>query len=97
MNHRLNHLAAAFLLSAVTLCAVEPTPSKPTETQPYELKKRSAFENVSQNARAPFWPIGWVKRVASSGSQAQAPAAPKVHLDEKSFKPGLGEYRRKPG
>jgi hypothetical protein len=54
---------------------------------PYELKTRSSFVKMTEATRAPFWPIGWVKR-AKAGAIAAAPVsvAPKVLLDEKSFR-----------
>jgi hypothetical protein len=60
--------------------AAEPVP-------PYELKNKSVFNTTAEISRAPFWPIGWVKRVKGV-AVAQAPVveAPKVKLDEKSFK-----------
>ena len=53
---------------------------------PYELKNRSAFTVSVNTSRAPFWPIGWVKRVVGAPVQVQeVQVAPKVLLDEKSF------------
>jgi hypothetical protein len=54
---------------------------------PYELKNRSSFTTAPGIARAPFWPIGWVKR--DKNMVAAAPVqdlTPKVSLDAKSFK-----------
>lgn len=55
---------------------------------PYELKNRSTFANAINVARAPFWPIGWVKRSKASTMAAAQPQmeAPKVTLDAKNFK-----------
>jgi len=38
--------------------------AKPAE--PYVLKNRSTFTAVSDEQRAPFWPIGWTKRKSVS-------------------------------
>jgi hypothetical protein len=68
---------------APILTAAEPGPNadaKP-EVVPYQLKKRSVF-NLNANARAPFWPIGWVHR--ESSSPELQPGARFV-LDEKNF------------
>ena len=49
----------------------------------YELQKKSTF-TLAADRRAPFWPIGWVKR----GNQAPAEItkqAPKAKLDESAF------------
>jgi hypothetical protein len=60
--------------------------SAKSDTPPYELKNRSAFAVTGEKSRPPFWPIGWVHRTANAPAQAQeAPAAPKILLDEKSF------------
>lgn len=62
-------------------------PSKTAALPPYELKKRSAFATSGEIARAPFWPIGWVKRKAGAPVQSAAEVVEqKVVLDEKSFK-----------
>lgn len=53
---------------------------------PYELKNKSKFTAADTNGRAPFWPIGWVKRKPGIVQQTAAPAAPKVLIDEKAFK-----------
>lgn len=42
-----------------------------TKVVRYELKNRSKF-GLEENARAPFWPIGWKKPVKSSSTQAAA-------------------------
>lgn len=86
MSPRLPYLAVAILISAGTLHAVESAPAKAETVPPYELKKRSAFSNTGAKARAPFWPIGWVKRTAAVNVEAQAPAQPRVQLDGKNFK-----------
>ena len=62
-------------------------PKSTEPVPPYVLKNRSTFSNVTDATRAPFWPIGWVKRV-QGGPVAQAPVeeAPKFTLDSKSFR-----------
>jgi hypothetical protein len=86
MNLRLLRLAPALLLSAVVLDAESATPAHADDPPPYELKNRSSFAGVDSNARAPFWPIGWVKRKVGVVAQTQAPVEPKVVLDGKNFK-----------
>ncbi len=50
--------------------------AKAAKPSGYELKKRSRF-GMSADARAPFWPIGWVKPKNGGGSSNQAaPEAP---------------------
>lgn len=61
-------------------------PAKVEPVAPYELKNKSQFTATDPNARAPFWPIGWVKRKAGVVVQAAAPVAPKILVDEKAFK-----------
>jgi len=63
------------------------TPKSTEPAPPYVLKNRSTFSNVTDATRAPFWPIGWVKR-QKGGSVAQAAVeeAPKFTLDSKSFR-----------
>ena len=76
----------ALLLSVALIHADDPAPAKSNEAAPpppYELKNRSSFATADSNARAPFWPIGWVKRKA--GAQAVV-AVPKIVLDGKNFK-----------
>lgn len=87
MNPRPSLLVLALLLGAAPLPAQDPAPASADPAPPYELKNRSAFIRVEENARAPFWPIGWVKRKVGTAADAQAaPATPRVQLDEKSFK-----------
>ena len=68
-------------------------PAEPAKTpdpvEPYVLKNRSAFTGkpAESDSRAPFWPIGWVKRKPGVIVQATpAPSAPPVQLDANSFK-----------
>lgn len=92
MSHRLPILAAALVCSAAVVSAGEPAladaaGSAKSETAPaYALKKRSAFSNVDANGRAPFWPIGWVKRAKGTVATQALPSEPRVRLEEKSFK-----------
>lgn len=101
MSTHLLRIAAILLVSVVFLRAQEPAKPEPAKTEsaeaepakseslpPYELKKRSGFTVSGEIVRAPFWPIGWVKRQVGAPVQtAEAVVAePKVLLDEKSFK-----------
>ena len=79
--------AAAALLG--TLHAADTTPAKPAsaekasaEVGKYELKKKSAF-TLASDRRAPFWPIGWVKR--STEARTEITQAPKQKIDGKAF------------
>jgi hypothetical protein len=56
--------------------------------EPYVLKNKSSFTPVTDEQRAPFWPIGWVKRrpVLAATGPVHVVEAPKVTLDAKSFK-----------
>ena len=49
----------------------------------YELKKKSSF-SLATDRRAPFWPIGWVKRADEARSEITT-QAPKAKLDESAF------------
>lgn len=49
----------------------------------YELQKKSSF-TLAVDRRAPFWPIGWVKR-ADQGPAETTPQAPKAKPDESAF------------
>lgn len=77
-------LAASLLpLSAVHATEADATKDEPA---PYKLKRRSSFTPPSADARAPFWPIGWVpKKMIATASPTQV-AAPAPLLDEKSFR-----------
>lgn len=85
---------AAALLATTAFASAEGTAAEPAaepattnSVPPYQLKNRSAFTVAPEVTRAPFWPIGWVKRSVGAPAQVQeaAPVA-KVMLDEKSFK-----------
>lgn len=93
MSTHVLRFSAALLIGVTALHAEEAapaaTPAPKTEAvAPYELKNRSQFGSVSPETRAPFWPIGWVKRAKQSPLATQAPVVPVavVHLDEKAFK-----------
>ena len=89
MSNPILRLSVALLVSAAAVRADEPAATKPESVPAYELKKKSTFAGVPEDSRAPFWPIGWVKRAkAQVNAAAQVPVAPvaKVHLDEKAFK-----------
>ena len=74
------------LLAAVSLLgAVDTRAEEAPKPEPYRLVNLSTF-NCADAQRAPFWPIGWVKRAKGSSAQADAPVAPKFTFDPKSFK-----------
>jgi hypothetical protein len=100
-HHRLASFAAVLLVSSAVSHAVRPAPAPEaapatpapaadaakTEAVPaYELKNKSKFGAADPSARAPFWPIGWVKRPKGAAPLVAAPVAPKVLVDEKAFK-----------
>ncbi len=102
MNPRHLSFLAVFLACVPLLHAVRPPPADPDvqvkagakaeasaklePAPPYQLKNRSAFTVAANTSRAPFWPIGWAKRVVGAPVQVQeVQVAPKVLLDEKSF------------
>ncbi len=89
MSPRLLSFTAIFL-SLTAIRAEEPAPSTAAEpaapAKPYVLQRKSAFTALSEDERAPFWPIGWVKPKAGSTVKAATPAAPRVALDESAFK-----------
>ncbi len=64
----MKHLLAIFLV-ATTSMAEDAKPSE-TKVEPYKLKNRSTF-TVDSEARAPFWPIGWVKPKAGDNNPAR--------------------------
>ena len=102
MSLRYPSLVAAFLACTSAVHAVRPAagpaeapktetkPETPKSTEPvppYELKNRSSFANPVDMTRAPFWPIGWVKRSKNSPVvAAQQVEVPKVALDARSFR-----------
>ncbi len=48
----------------------------------YDLKNKSTF-TLAAARRAPFWPIGWVKR--KNETRTEITQAPKAKLDENAF------------
>ena len=72
--------AAAALLGSVNAGDVIAKPQADAGT--YVLQKKSAFTLASDH-RAPFWPIGWVKRAHESHTEIAH--APKAKIDESSF------------
>jgi hypothetical protein len=83
MSHRYLPFAVALLACTAVVRADDP---KSTAVPPYELKNRSAFAKPGEIQRAPFWPIGWVKRAAYVAGPAAILEAPKVTLDARNFK-----------
>ena len=76
--------AAAFLATASASETKQAPEAKPqAEVGPYALQKKSAF-TLAADRRAPFWPIGWVKR-AHEGPVQITRQAPKPKLDENAF------------
>ena len=92
----LSAAAAAFVLTR-TVQAAESAPSPapataateaPAETEKpalprYELKNKSSFSLVA-GTRAPFWPIGWVKRKSGAPVEVVNSGA-KLAFDAKNF------------
>ena len=85
MSYRSLPFVLTLLAGAVVLRAEDSKPPAPADP-PYELKNRSAFIAPSEVPRAPFWPIGWVKRQAAAPNQPLAPEPVATTLDEKFFK-----------
>lgn len=85
-THRHLLTFAGCLLCAAALHAGDTAPDKAEPVlEPYQLKNRSSFSCASEDARAPFWPIGWVHRKGTSSVAASLVTA-KTVLDEKSFR-----------
>jgi hypothetical protein len=55
--------------------------TKAADVPKYALKNKSAF-TLPTETRAPFWPIGWVKRAAVHG---EARERPKTAINESAF------------
>jgi hypothetical protein len=80
MNSKLPILVVALL--PIVALAEEPA-AKPAA---YELKNRSSF-SASDDTRAPFWPIGWSRKVAQAApTSPDAPAAVKTAIDPSQYK-----------
>lgn len=79
-------ILAASLISVVPVSAEQPAPA--AKSPPYVLKNKSVFSAVAEDQRAPFWPIGWIKRkpMEMTAAPTRVIETPKVVLDEKSFK-----------
>lgn len=74
------------LLCAAPLHAEDAAPAKTDAvSEPYQLKNRSRFACEVEDARAPFWPIGWVHRKGVS-SAVRSADAPRQNLDAKNFR-----------
>src|ERR1041384_731552 len=58
-----------------------PETKAPADVPKYALKNKSFF-TISPETRAPFWPIGWVKR---AGTPKEIREKPSVTLDENAF------------
>lgn len=71
--------ASAALLGSVNAAEAK----SQADSGKYELQKRSTF-TLAADHRAPFWPIGRVKR-ANQGSPEVTNQAPKPKLDESAF------------
>lgn len=71
-------------VAAAILSSANASEAKPqAEVGKYELQKKSAF-TLAADRRAPFWPIGWVKRV-NQGPVEVTKQVPKAKLDENAF------------
>jgi hypothetical protein len=85
------HFLCSALLASLLCVATGRADTAPADTKvpAYVLKNRSAFTPVADDHRAPFWPIGWVKRkpmTVASAAPALVVEAPKIVLDAKNFK-----------
>ena len=78
-------LIPRIMVAASLLFAVAARAEDAPKAEGYRLENRSSFDCV-ETQRAPFWPIGWVKRVKGGIAQSEAPAVPKFTFDPKSFK-----------
>ncbi len=80
----------AVLLSAAALHAEESAPaaleSSGDPESHYRLQRKSAFTVATEDERAPFWPIGWVKPKVGQTVKNHAPVIPRVALNESAFK-----------
>jgi hypothetical protein len=81
MNSKLTIIAAAILLPFAAQAE-----EQSSKTPGYQLKNRSAF-SAPDDTRAPFWPIGWTKRVAQAAPVATAaPVVAKTLIDPNNYK-----------
>lgn len=75
--------AAVSSLSAGDAPAGDAPAEKPAARKSgYEAKSKSSFD-LDQNARPPFWPIGWVKR--ETGAVVAKATGPGFKLEEKNY------------
>ena len=81
----LSTTAAVAFLCGLSAQATPPPQSEkvPAEIGKYDLKKKSTF-TLAADRRAPFWPIGWVKK-APNQTHTEITQAPKQKIDEKAF------------
>lgn len=86
MSPLFTRFAAALLVGAAVLHAEDAAPAKPEPVAPYTLKNKSKFTGATADSRAPFWPIGWVKKAVVAAPQAPVAPVVQVQLDEKLFK-----------
>lgn len=75
-------VAAAVMLGGVVNCGAETSSSEPVGI--YHLKRKSSF-NAPEDARAPFWPIGHVKRSKTPEAPTSQPVVPQYKLDPEMF------------
>ena len=87
ITRTIRHLLLLAMLPALAGAEAPAVNAKP-EIQPYVLKNRSSFHAMSEEQRAPFWPIGWSRRNPVSFVSAAAPRveAPKPKFDASSVK-----------
>jgi hypothetical protein len=71
------------LLAALALGCPASHAEEEAKMAGFKLKNRAAFTSP-ENARAPFWPIGWQKPVAGAVTQQEV-ETPKVKLDPDQF------------
>ena len=76
------HASAAGTANAVPASPAKAPAKAPAEPGKYELQKKSAF-TLAADRRAPFWPIGWVRR--ANEPRTEITDAPKQKIDEKAF------------
>ncbi len=87
----LRHVHFGLILTVVCSTAtLAADPASVSAPPAYALKNKSVFTAPTDDHRAPFWPIGWVKRKSiqvATAAPARVVEAPKaVALDPKNFK-----------
>lgn len=78
-----------FILAVSIGCASFTRADEVPKPAAYVLKNKSTFTSIADDHRAPFWPIGWVKRrpmAVAAAATVRVVEKPKLSLDEKSFK-----------